>query len=434
MSLRSSFLALPLVFSACNTPRTPPAQKGIEWIEDDYALALATARTSGRPLVVDAWAPWCHTCLSMKSFVFPDRALAPLASRFVWAAIDTEKPGNAKLLAKLPVSVWPTIFVVDPEDESIAGRWVGSATVSQLRSFLSEGERAVRAGGPSLLAQADAAAVATDWRRAADLYAKVEPRPEVLVSQIEALWRAGDLDACVVLGKEAMSKTGPTQSAIDFASFAATCAEKKGDQELQRAAEARLSQVMAGADAEVAADDRGAAYQLLWDLREKLGDKAGARRAAEDLLRDLGAAAGTAPDARAASTFNWARATAFLYVGRGSEAIAMLEASEKALPDDYNPPHQLARVFKELRRPDDALAALGRALAKAYGPRKGGLLGLRGELLEEKGDLAAAADAYRAQIVFYESLPVEQRPAEERLVNSRDALTRVKKAQVRAAR
>jgi thiol:disulfide interchange protein len=49
----------------------------IAFIEDDYERARSTASSQHRPLFVDAWATWCHTCLSMREYVFNDPALAP---------------------------------------------------------------------------------------------------------------------------------------------------------------------------------------------------------------------------------------------------------------------------------------------------------------------------------------------------------------------
>src|SRR6476661_7026207 len=72
-----------------------PLANGIAFVHDDYPAALGLARASGRPLFVDVWAPWCHTCMSMKEYVLPDAKLARLAGEFVWAMIDLERPENA---------------------------------------------------------------------------------------------------------------------------------------------------------------------------------------------------------------------------------------------------------------------------------------------------------------------------------------------------
>ena len=65
---------------------------GIEFVEDDYPKALALARQQQKPVLVDTWASWCHTCLSMKRFVFPDPGLRPVKDAVVWLAIDSENP------------------------------------------------------------------------------------------------------------------------------------------------------------------------------------------------------------------------------------------------------------------------------------------------------------------------------------------------------
>jgi tetratricopeptide (TPR) repeat protein len=427
--MRNVLLALTLV--ACNTPRSPHGSP-IPWIEDDYARALAEARAADKPLVVDAWATWCHTCLSMKNFVFTDPAFGPVADRFVWLSLDTERPESAPVLAKFPVTAWPTFFVIDPRDESVSARWLGSATAVQFKQFLADGQAEMRRGGSDPRSEADRAALAKDWRRAAELYGRAGDRPDVLVSRLDAYWKAGDLEACTAFAKEKMDRTGDSQSAIDFAMVALACADKQNDDDLRRLVETRLTGLVADRyGTRFAIDDLGFAYITLFELREKRGDKEGAKRAAEDLLRDLGDAARKAPDAYAASTFNVARAIAYVYLGRGREAVAMLEASEKALPNDYNPPFQLARVLRDLGDYDAALAAVDRSLPKAYGPRKGGILGVRAELFEKKGDLAAAARAYDEQAAFYESLPVEQRPA-ERLAKARENASRCRKEQAAA--
>src|SRR6187549_3827133 len=89
----------------------PPKDRAPAWFADDYTAALAAARASKRPLFVDASAVWCHTCLSMRAFVFDDPALD--RSEFVWLSFDVEGQKNAELAARYPAKVLPTFFIVD---------------------------------------------------------------------------------------------------------------------------------------------------------------------------------------------------------------------------------------------------------------------------------------------------------------------------------
>src|SRR5262249_51037814 len=97
------------------------------------------------PLFVDAWASWCHSCLSMRAYVFPDARLEPLADRFVWLSIDTERETNAELVSRLGVRVLPTVFVIDEADERVRLAWPGSLTAPELVALLGD---TVDGGGP----------------------------------------------------------------------------------------------------------------------------------------------------------------------------------------------------------------------------------------------------------------------------------------------
>jgi predicted negative regulator of RcsB-dependent stress response len=61
-----------------------------------------------------------------------------------------------------------------------------------------------------------------------------------------------------------------------------------------------------------------------------------------------------------------------------------------------------------MKRWDDALAASDRALTKAYGPRKIGILQTRGDIFAKKGDSAAARRTLEEAIAYAESLPRPQ--------------------------
>jgi len=231
--------------SSATGPCTGTVAHGpLAWYEDDYAAALACARATKRPLVVDMWAPWCHTCLSMQTTVMRDASLTPLADRFVFVAIDTDREANAAVVARYPLQNWPTFFVVAPEDESVQERWLGAASIEQFRTLLKDGETAYLAtqrGGtldPLLagLRAGNQAALKKDWKAAAAAWAEVlaaapadwPRRSDVLVSSIAALWKGGEVAACLDLALAQGGATGTTANATDFLGWAHGCAGDKG--------------------------------------------------------------------------------------------------------------------------------------------------------------------------------------------------------------
>ena len=67
------------------------ASTGPKFIEDDYAKALKQAKAQKKLLFVDAWAPWCHTCVAMKEGVFTRPTFSAFEKDVVFASVDTEK-------------------------------------------------------------------------------------------------------------------------------------------------------------------------------------------------------------------------------------------------------------------------------------------------------------------------------------------------------
>ncbi|HET8648352.1 MAG TPA: tetratricopeptide repeat protein, partial [Vicinamibacteria bacterium] len=121
------------------------------------------------------------------------------------------------------------------------------------------------------------------------------------------------------------------------------------------------------------------------------------------------AAAARTPEQRAA--FDSHRLTVYLALKQPQRALPMLEQSQRDLPRDYNPPARLALAYNAMKEYDKALAASDRALARAYGPRKIGILRTRADIHAGRGDAQAARRTIEEAIRYAGSLPAGQRSA-----------------------
>lgn len=400
----------------------------LTWYEDDYAAALACARASKRPLVVDMWAPWCHTCLSMSATVLVDPSLAPLADRFVWVALDTDREKNAAVVGRFALSNWPTYFVLAPATEAIAGRWLGAAAVAQFRQFLKDGETAALAldGGAALdpllaLVQAgDVAATGKDFATAATRFGEAlakapadwPRRADVLVAQISALNRAGDVAGCLALAQRAATQTGTSANATDFLVWANSCADKDGaDPAAARAVRELtvtvLGKLKADAAAPLSADDRSDLMLNLREAHDKLGQPDQAKAVAVEQAALLDDAAAKATEPMVAMTFNWHRAEVYVYLGKPDAIVPALERSVADLPKEYDPPYRLAWVHLKAGRLPEAQRWIADAMTKAYGPRKVRVASLAVEIAKGLGDPAGERAAREALVATLAALPAE---------------------------
>lgn len=345
-------------------PAAPPG--GIVFIEDDYPRALTAARKTGVPLFVDAWAPWCHSCLSMRSYVFPDPALAPFQKRFIWLAIDTEKESNAAFVKAYPVDTWPTLLIIDAKTGTTRATWRGALKVDELKGWLNESlvdqpEKSM--GGVSMNGVKERAAEA----RMVDLR------------------RRKDNATCVSEGINSLRSMPATSAGtprLNVAIEGLTCAQrlpatapKRAD---QMAAFARELQAMvSNPNFVVLADDRSNGYAKLVEAAESVNDEARVKALATPWLAFLQTSARAARDPAARAVFDPHLVLAALALKRPEVAMPALEISARDFPNDYNPPARLARLYLSAGRVKDARVAIDRALALVYGPRR-----LRIEALE----------------------------------------------------
>ena len=395
----------------------------VPFIENDYPRALAEARARQLPLFVDAWAPWCHTCLSMRAYVFTDPRLQPLAQRFVWLSLDTERDENALVVTRLGVRALPTLFVIDAATEQAKLAWAGSLTAIELARLLDdsgagEGGRAGGGEATSMLLRGHRASAAHDLEGAiADYRAALATAPASWPSRSEAvdalvlrLSDAKRLTECVSVAADEVPRMPPGTPLADTLRSAMGCAKELPPRAVERGRLAQLAdlggRVVSDPTQPLLADDRSDLYDYVVDTLRDLGRPKDANRMAAAWASFLEDQAARAPTPSARAVFDAHRLLAYTAIGEPQRAVPMLEQSERDFPDDYNPPARLGMALLETKRYDEALAAVARALGRAYGPRKLRLWSLDADILVAKGDAPGARKALRDALDFAASIPL----------------------------
>lgn len=408
-------------------PSSPvPRKPAVPAIVDDISEATRQALRAGKLLLVEAWAPWCHTCLSMKHHVLPDPALAPLGEQVVFATLDTDRAAAAPFLERHVVEVWPTVFVIDPATDRVLGLWQGAATVDELRGLVADAVAArAAAGEPDPAAASFVTAKAAQargahaeaqqaFRRAVEQGGtRWRRRSEALAGWLASTYRLEQWTACAELGVAQVGAVGGTALPTDFCWVLLACADKVKDQRLrQRAREAALSRLKKHTQSPppgASVDDRADALGLLGQLEDKLGHTEASRQAIGGQLALLEEAAKAAPSPAAAATYDYARLTAYFALGQGDRAVAMLEQRVAQLPDAYEPHARLAEARMKLGRWAEALPAVDGAIARAYGPRALRYRHMRAEILGQLGRKDAQREALQAVLDGFGALPAAQR-------------------------
>ena len=325
----------------------------------------------------------------MRATVLKDAALAKHAGRFVWLSIDTEDAKNAAYLEKFPWEAVPTFEVIDPAREAIAYKWIGAVDASELAHRFDEGEKAFRAAAttPAEPAGADA--------------------------EVDALARADKNEDCAKKAIDLLATLPQGQMRANVAASGLDCAlgapaEAPWRAEAEGKLEAAVREVVTGPG--LLDDDRSGLYSALVDARDRMGDKDGGTKDAVAWLDWLDKQAKEAPSPEARAALDGYRVSASIRAGKPERVVASIQASERELPKDYNPPARLALVYREMGKYDDALAASDRALKMVYGPRKLTILDARATIYEKKGDAAQVKATLQQALDYAATLPEPQRP------------------------
>ncbi len=394
-----------LALWGCATSRTtakPSTTSAPLFVKDDYEGALRQAREQRLPLFVEAWALWCQSCRDMRATVFTDPALNPHTGRFVWLAIDTDKPGNETFLQRFPIDTWPTLLVLDPERESVIARSLGAQSVPQLLGFLTQAEHTFQQrDGATGLALADALALRGSHAEAVTAYqqalARMSPddplRATTVVSLLKSLNKQGASDECMKLTVRELSALPRVDDRARLLYVGIGCALDVETAEAAtlrtQLAEEALRAIQSPADALPPAL-RSALYEATCEVRQAAGDEKATRLLAEEWFGFLEANERTARSTEERAALDNHRVMAALMLEAPGRAIPSLEKSERDLPDDYTAPARLALLYLMSGQLDRALGASDRAMARVTGANLGSVIATRARILLAKGERAQA--------------------------------------------
>jgi protein disulfide-isomerase len=91
----------------------PAPADGIAW-RTDFDAALAEARQTGKPALLDFTADWCPPCKLMKHEVWPDAAVRrAVTDGTIPVLLDVDQPGSAQAARRYGVRAIPTLLLVD---------------------------------------------------------------------------------------------------------------------------------------------------------------------------------------------------------------------------------------------------------------------------------------------------------------------------------
>jgi thioredoxin-like negative regulator of GroEL len=395
----------------------------IAFIEDDYPRALAEAKASNKPLFIDAWAAWCHSCLSLKSYVLDAPEMRARRDKFVWLSLDSEKAQNTAILSELGLDVLPTLWIIDAQKSEPVWKLPGTLTAKELAVTLDRfapGAAKSAIASDTLLAQAERATARKDPKEAARLLASAleqapvgwSRRPEAVLAYVSALSEAKDTRACT----DAATREGPSLpmggARANVAVLGAYCTH---DEPLGSPARTQLGAlkqelyaVVRAKDAPLLADDRSGVFEELAYVLKDTGDQTAVKPLATEWAAFLEREAARAPNPKARVVFDAHRVLAYLELGEPARAVPMLTQSERDFPTDYNPPARLAKVHHEMHHEDEALAAVGRAIPLAEGPRRLRLYLLKADILATKGDRAGEASLLDEALAFAAQVPLRE--------------------------
>lgn len=113
-SIGFSFLLL-LVCSSVKAQDT-----GIKFFEGTWSEALKKSAEEKKPVFLDISTSWCGWCKVMKKNTFSKKEVGEyFNSHFINVELDGEKDDGLRLVRKFGVTGYPTVFIIDQNENAV---------------------------------------------------------------------------------------------------------------------------------------------------------------------------------------------------------------------------------------------------------------------------------------------------------------------------
>ena len=354
-------------------------------------------------------------------------ALASYAGQFVWLELNYDDPRNAAFLTTHLGSAFPVLTIIDPTTEQATGVWTGGGSAPGIASFLDDVLARPRDDADALLGRAEGLLGGGDAAGAVKLYdAAIAAggagwsRHDHAIETLVGALQVSDAHTCVTRAAAEAPKLPRAHPFINVVVTGVSCLQ--GDPPGLTSEDGKRLVSLANealAMPNASEDDHYQLFEALYAIAA--ADPAASKAVTARYLAFIDQLPPwRSDDERMARDLALLRAT--VKAGVPERAIPVLEASERALPDDDNASARLATAYTAARRYADAIAACTRGLARKPGPTATArFLGSRATAEATLGDAAAAtrdlasALAAAAQITVRDQREMTQQQLQHQL-------------------
>lgn len=95
----------------------PAASHAVSWL-NDITTGINRGASSGKPVMIDFYADWCHWCRKLDSETYSDAKVKELLTNFICVKINGDKKPD--LVSRYAVKGYPTVVFLDTEGDEIS--------------------------------------------------------------------------------------------------------------------------------------------------------------------------------------------------------------------------------------------------------------------------------------------------------------------------